>query len=1467
MSSCGVGLVCDINGSRNGQIVRWGIEALKNLSHRGAVGADGKTGDGAGILTEIPRSFFLKEIEKSGRTLSNERDLAVGVFFLPPGSPSLPSTNGRDSWGFQGGNIESSIETVFVKSGFKILGWRDVPTNDDALGASALSAKPRIRQLLLDSAGVEEKKRDLSLYLARRAIERTFGDAVYIPSLSSRIIIYKGMLVAPQIDRFYPDLAARDFTSSFCIFHQRFSTNTFPDWNMAQPLRVLAHNGEINTIQGNRNWMSTMERELAHEILGDDIGEITPLISAGESDSASLDRIVELLTLSGYAVEHAINLCVPPAWEDSHLGEKEKAFLEFQSLLMKPWDGPAAIAFTDGNVIGAHLDRNGLRPLRYLLTEDGILILGSEAGMVDFSGRRIKEKGRLGPGDTLMVSMSEGKVMSTGEIVRGLSEKKPYKEWIDGSIYRVKEKMFGTYVDDPDILRKQIAFGYTSEEIQTLLREMAEKARELTFSMGDDTPIPPLSGKPLLLFRYFKQRFSQVTNPPIDPIREKAVMSLKMNLGYKRNFLRETREHARRLHLESPVLSESQIREIEGQGSLRVSRLSITYSKAGSEGPENILEDRLPGAKPLLLLAVRRLQREVVDAVRKGAEIIILDDRDVSVERVAIPSLLAVSASFKALQREGIANRTSIIIESGEPRDVHHMACLVGYGASAVHPYLALRTIGEMCRKGTVNLPYEEAAMNYRRVLEDGLLKVMARMGISTLNSYYGAQLFDAVCLNQDFADEFFGGTAVTIEADGITEIEGSLLKRHASAFDTETPSLDSGGDLRYRKGGEWHQWSAPAVIALNRFIKDPDRNPYRDFSRIADERPVFIRHLLGYRKGSAIAPEEVEPEEFILRRFFSGAMSVGALSPEAHETIAEACNTLCIRSNSGEGGEDPKRYWTIRNSAIKQIASGRFGVTPTYLASASELEIKIAQGAKPGEGGHLPANKVTEYIAMLRHCSPDILLISPPPHHDIYSIEDLSQLVNDLKEANPRAKICVKLVSETGVGAVAAGVAKSYADIVQISGCEGGTGASPVGSIKNAGNYWETGLAETQKVLIENGLRERIRVRVDGGLRTGRDIIIASLLGAEEFGFGTATMIATGCVMARQCHLNTCPTGIATQDERLRRKFKGTVEGVMAYFRALAHEVKELLAEMGFRSLEEIIGRMDLLTPLSFDDYPASRRIRLERIFEGYTRGEARKCRVERNDNPAPSMNDRLLDELLPYIERAEPVEKEYQIRNVHRSIPLKLNYHIATRYKDEGLPADTISITFRGTAGQSFGAFNHRGVSLTLIGDANDCAGKGMFGGRIVIRPEDIGNSHTHVIAGNTVLYGATGGEFFAAGKAGERFAVRNSGATAVVEGTGYHLCEYMTRGTVVVLGEVGYNAGAGMTGGVIYILDESGKLPARINASTVRVDVLDSDEMHEVMSLTEKHYRYTGSARAAEILKDFDRYKRHFRKVVPS
>ncbi len=1468
--ACGVGFVCNIRGEKSHQIVLWGIQAVKNLTHRGAIGGDGKTGDGAGVLIEIPRKFFADWLSEEGYEVSDINNLAVGSLFLYE-------------------DVRPQIEDYIRRSSISFVAWREVPVDKSAVGESALKVMPKIYHLLVDMGKVPEERRELELYLLRRRIEtdKKLKDKVYVASLSSKSLVYKGMLVAPQLDVFYPELKDERIESAFCLFHQRYSTNTFPNWKLAQPFRYLAHNGEINTILGNRNWMRAIEHELEHELLGENIKLVRPLVSYEESDSASLDRVFELLVLVGYNPEHAINMLIPPAWEGvPWLAKEVKEFFEFQSLMMKPWDGPASIAFTDGKKIGAHLDRNGLRPARYVLTEDGILVLGSEVGMVDLSDRKVLKKGRLGPGDTLVVDLSTGKVKETEEILKELSSQKPYGEWLKKHLVRlnnlVKDYAIPEPKKDPDMLRKLVAFGYAQEEIKNVLAPMAEEGKEITFSMGDDTPIPPLSEKPVLLFRYFKQRFAQVTNPPIDPIRERAVMSLRMNLGHKRNFLKEEEEHAKRLQIESPILLPNQFKALMEQKEFKVAWVPMTYPKersycvvelqdiAGERRITDILYDAMYEGITIcdLRLGVEIVCRRVEEAVKEGAEIIVLSDKNLSKHRLAVPSLLAVSAVFKWLSERGLSNKVSIVVETGEARDTHHMACLIGYGASAIYPYLMYELIADLCQKGEIKVPYEQAVLNYKKALEDGLLKIMSKMGISTLNSYQGARIFDTVCLNRDFVEEYFPGTPVTLEADGVFEIQNSLLARHDAGYEVEKPELDYGGDMKFRKGGQWHAWSPFVVRALHKFLETKNYEDYKEFSRIAnEEHPTFIRHLLDYKRAEKPIPiEEVEPVESILKRFVTGGMSLGALSPEAHEVIAEACNRLGMKSNSGEGGEDPARYWTIKNSAIKQVASGRFGVTPTYLASAVDIEIKIAQGAKPGEGGQLPGKKVNEYIARLRHAQPGITLISPPPHHDIYSIEDLAQLINDLKEANPKAKVCVKLVAETGVGTVAAGVAKAYADIIQISGMEGGTGASPYSSIKNAGNYWEIGISETQRVLMENSLRDKVRLRVDGGMRTGKDVVIGALLGAEEFGFGTAAMIAEGCVMARMCHTNQCPTGVATQDPKYREKFKGRVENVMAYFRAVAQEVREILAEMGVRSLDEIIGRRDLLSFKTYDHIPGSKRVKLEEFLkEGYPKDKPLRCMQERNDNPRRSqLAERLEKEVIPYIEKGQGFYGEYAIRNVDRSVPTRLAYHIAIRYRDEGLPEDTIQLVFYGTAGQSFGAFNHKGMSLTLIGDANDYVGKGMYGGRIVIKPVGVKDPHNHVIMGNTCLYGATGGELYASGRAGERFAVRNSGAVAVIEGAGMHCCEYMTGGVVVVLGPVGVNFGAGMTGGYAYVLDE--EIQARINAGYVIARALKVEEKEELRSLVERHYHYTESPWAGYLLENWEEFSEKFKKVIP-
>ena len=1446
--SCGVGFICSLKGERSYEILKLGIEAVKNLTHRGAIGGDRKTGDGAGVSIEIPKKLFQDYIQR-------EEKFGVGVFFFYE-------------------DLREEVRQILSKYPIKFIAWREVPVNPEEVGESARKVMPKIYHLLFELEGD-----DIDLFKFRKEVERAFGKKIYIPSLSTKVMVYKGMFLAFALDKFYLDLQNEEVETTFCMFHQRYSTNTFPDWRLAQPFRYIAHNGEINTIQGNRNWMKALESELKTERLSPE--DIKPLISYEESDSSSFDRVFEVLILSGYSPEHAINMMVPPTWENWDFEREVKDFFEYKALQMKPWDGPASITFTDGKVIGAHLDRNGLRPARYTITQE-LIVLGSEVGIVPLKGR-VLERGRLGPGETISVEIKTGKVKKNEEILRELSKQNKYGEFLENYLWKLKGKKLikvnTKKESEEEVLRKQIFFGYTKEEVDNVLTYMAQNGKELTFSMGNDTPLPPLSEKPPLLFKYFKQRFAQVTNPPIDSIRERYVMSLKMNLGRKENFLLEKPEYARRLQIDSPVLLEEELKTIEEEGNLKVVRIPITYPKernylmvelqdqAGERRITEILQRALYEGEEIidLKLAIELLQRRVEEAIREGAEIVILTDRNVSQYRLAIPSLLAIGAVVSHLRRKNLAHKVSFILETGEVRDTHQLACVIGYGASAVYPYLAYQTVEKLCKEGKVKLPYEEALKNYKKSLEDGLLKIMAKMGISTLNSYQGAQIFETVCLNKDFVDEYFSGTPVTLESDGIREVEESLLKRHQMAYEVEKPSLDLGGEMKVRRNGEFHAWSPKVVRTLHKFLKTKDYKDYLEYSKVAnEEHPTFIRHLLDYKRAKKPIPlEEVEPEEEILKRFVISGMSLGALSPVAHEVLAEASNRLGMRSCSGEGGEDPKRYFTLKNSAIKQVASGRFGVTPTYLASAKEIEIKIAQGAKPGEGGQLPGHKVNEYIAKLRHAQPGVTLISPPPHHDIYSIEDLKQLIHDLKCANPKAKVCVKLVSEVGVGTVAAGVAKAYADIVQISGTEGGTGASPYSSIKNAGNYWEIGLLETQRVLKENNLREKVRVRVDGGLRTGKDVIIAALMGAEEFGFGTVAMIAEGCVMARQCHLNTCPTGVATQDPERIKKFRGKVEDVMAYFKALAREVREILASMGFRSLEEIIGRTDLLEVKIPKDFEGAKRIKVEELIKSVSPKGVRHCLLERNDEEeGESLNDKIVKDALPYLERGESFEGEYEIRNTDRSVPTKLNYYVALKYRDEGLKEDTVKLTFYGVAGQSFGAFNHRGISLTLIGEANDYLGKGMYGGRIVVRPKEY--LKKNVIAGNVLLYGATGGEVFIAGSVGERFAIRNSGCVAVVEGAGLHCCEYMTGGLVVVLGEVAYNFGAGMTGGKAYTLDE--KIERKINQSYVFVQRPTEGDIKTFKSLLERHYLFTQSPKAEKILKDLDLYLEKLKVVIP-
>ncbi len=1477
--SCGVGFVCDIKGRASHRIVELGVEAVKNLTHRGAVGADGKTGDGVGLLVQIPRRFFKRYLDSKGLNISDINNLAVGFIFS------------KNPEGFK------VLEEKLKEFGFRVITYREVPHDNGALGVGAFREKPELWQILIDTEGVENP--ELKLYLIRKFIERNFTeDEFYLASLSTRVIVYKGMLIAPYLDTFYSDLKEEDFESPFAIFHQRYSTNTLPKWYLAQPFRWLAHNGEINTIRGNRNWMDTLQHELEHEVFGEYNEWLKPIVRHDESDTASLDKVFELLLFAGFEPEHAINMLIPPAWEnDPELPEGVRRFFEYQSLLMKPWDGPAAICFTDGErVVGAHLDRNGLRPERYILTKDGLLIVGSEVGMVEIDERKVAERGRLGPGDTLSVDLEKGEIKKTERILRELSEKKPYGEWIERFLVRLCDlesklkvsfnpKDYGS--EEEERTRRWVAFNYSLEEIEEVMKRQGETGHIYTYSMGDDTPLPPLREKPTNLFRFFKQRFAQVTNPPIDPIREKVVMSLRMNLGHKPNFLYEREEYAKRLQIESPVLLKHQLEAIKKNGTLKVAEVSTTYPEGWS-----------------LREALENLFKKVEEEVRNGAEIVILTDRDLSKGKKYIPSLLAISGLFQYLNRKGLAHRASYIVETGEAREDHHIAMLVGYGASAVHPYLAVETIKTLVEKGKLqpqNLPAEtpleskvqQAVANYIKSLEEGIRKILSKMGISTLNSYQAAEIFDAVCLNRDFVEEFFTGTNVTIEAYGLEDIERIYDGFVKKAYGEEAPKVERSGEMKQGRG-EWHAWNAEvvrAVHAMSRlgekyvleelqrgklnpdrlarklFIEDQKvREKFEEFKRATQRRPTFYRDLMKVKpKGKRLPLDEVESVESILKRFVIPGMSIGALSPEAHETLAIAANLLGMKMCSGEGGEDPARYGTLKNCSIKQVASGRFGVTPEYLINGKEIEIKIAQGAKPGEGGQLPGHKVNGYIAKLRHSKPGVTLISPPPHHDIYSIEDLAQLIHDLKQANPSAHVAVKLVSEVGVGTVAAGVAKAYADIVQISGGDGGTGASPYGSIKNAGLHWEYGLWETQKSIMENDLRNLVRVRVDGGLKNGRDVLIAALMGAEEFGFGTAAMIAEGCAMIRQCHTNRCPTGVATQDEKLRLKFKGNPEDVIVYFLAVAHHLRELMAELGIRSLDEFIGAYELLErDNTAEKHPEAPKIKVEELLRDIPKDKPRRCTVFRNDNPNFNFNDVLLEELSYDIHLKKNISKTYPIRNTYRTVPTKLVKTVLESGYD-----GKIKLFFRGTAGQSFGAFLPAHFEVVLEGEANDYVAKGLGGGKVVVKPYpwELKRSRELTLAGNTCLYGATGGQLFIAGRVGERFAIRNSGAVAVVEGAGHHCCEYMTEGVVIVLGKTGFNLGAGMTGGRAYVLDLDGKLEERINKGYVyTVPLLDKRAEIELKYWLDKHYIETDSPWAKEILENWEKYKPLFKVVIP-
>ncbi len=1501
--ACGTGFVARASGARSHEVVAMALEAVARVAHRGAASTD-NSGDGAGLLTQIPHRLFFRDAYRLGLRLQPGRPFGVGVFFLPQAADALA-------------HATRLIESVLARDGIPFLGWRDVPVNPAALGPTARASCPVIRQAFVGppAAVADDETWERKLYLARRAMERRAEEAglpgFYVCSLSCRTIVYKALLTGTQLPAFYTDFRYPEYESAIAVFHQRYSTNTLPSWPLAQPFRLLAHNGEINTLWGNRNAMAMRQPLLSSPVWGAEVERIRDVIWREGSDSASLDNAMELFVRSGRDPVHTLMMMIPQAWEKyPDLHPSIKAFYEYHQCVHEPWDGPAAVAFTDGVVAGAIVDRNGLRPCRYKIRRDGLVVAGSEVGLVDLDPQEVIETGKVGPGEVLVADTRRGEVVRNLDAKLEVARRRPYARWVSRYMARLEpDPSKVPPPPDPALLgRYQRAFGYGFEDLRHVLEPMGSTGADTVWSMGDDTPIPPLAKLPPNLYAYFRQRFAQVTNPPIDSLRETMVMSLRMHLGRRGSPLLERPSYARMLRIEHPILLPEEMAALRNVAGFSAVTIDALWDP--ETGPE--------GLRP----ALAALRREAERAVRRGARILILSDRAAGERRAPIPMLLAVGAVRQHLVQTGLRARVGLVAEAGDAMDIHHFACLIGYGAEAVYPWLALASIDALFgqdaaprghgaarprgaepaggRDDGAQPTAAEARAKFRSAAEKGLLKILSKMGISTLSSYCGGQIFEALGLGAEVIDACFAGTASPIGGIGFAEIAEDVLERHRAAYapTAQAESLPDHGRVRFRKDGEDHGWAPPTVVALQQAIKAGTAQAYDGFlEKQAMRRPAGPRDLLAIRPGTPIPLDEVEPVEAIRRRFISSAMSLGALSPEAHATLAIAMNRMGAKSNSGEGGEDPHNYRVLPNgdrldNRIKQVASARFGVTAEYLVRADELEIKIVQGAKPGEGGQLPGHKVTELIARLRHAVPGIQLISPPPHHDIYSIEDLAQLIHDLKTVNPRARVGVKLVSEAGVGTVAAGVAKAYADYVLIAGHNGGTGASPLSSIKHAGSPWELGLAEAQATLVRNGLRHRIEVRADGGLKTGRDVVIAALLGAEAYGFGTAALVAIGCAMARQCHLNTCPTGVATQRPDLRAKFKGTPEQVITYFTLLAEEVRRILAGMGFRSLEEIIGRNDLLERIERPDVPRAQMLDLSALLapwrpdaslearpggsggggtEAQRAGSPTRRTQDRNDRPGVvSLDAEILAELEPYLQSGLPFSGSYEIRNHHLAVGSRVAGAIAERYGDAGLPEGRVRLRFTGTAGQSFGAFLTPGVHLELEGEANDYVGKGLSGGEITIRPfrraAYADTTHQNLIVGNTVLYGATAGKLFAAGQAGDRFAVRNSGAIAVIEGAGNHCCEYMTGGIVVVLGRAGRNLGAGMSNGVAYVLDETVTLHERVNHDMVDLVELDGEDEEVLRRLVREHEEKTTSARARRILVEWERFRPLFRKVAP-
>ena len=1509
--ACGVGFIANMKGAKSHQIVRDGLAMLENLTHRGAVGADPLMGDGAGVLVQIPDRFFREEMAKQGVTLPEVGYYAIGHIFMPRDDAARA-------------RVEEIIAEVVAQEGQTLLGFRDVPVDNSSLSKAPdiAASEPVHRQVFIERGAsvATQEEFERRLFILRKVISaRLFAEAgerdegAYTVSLSSRTIVYKGMFLAYQVGAYYKDLSDPRFESALILVHQRFSTNTFPSWKLAHPYRMVAHNGEINTLRGNVNWMAARQASVDSELFGNDISKLWPISYEGQSDTACFDNALEFLYQGGYSLAHAMMMLIPEAWAGNKtMSADRKAFYEYHAALMEPWDGPAAVAFTDGKQIGATLDRNGLRPARYVVTDDDRVIMASEAGAFTVPEEKIVKKWRLQPGRMLLIDLEQGRIISDDEIKSEIAGKHPYAQWLKNTqliLEELKPVAPRELRKDVSLLDRQQAFGYTQEDLKFLMSPMATTAQEAVGSMGTDTPIAAMSDKPKLLYDYFKQNFAQVTNPPIDPIREELVMSLVSFIGPRPNiFDLVGTSRRKRLEVRQPILTNADLEKIRSIGHTEdrfdTKTIDITYS--ATEGAEG-----MPAA-------IERLCERAEAAVAGGYNIIILSDRQIGPDRIDIPTLLATAAVHHHLIRKGLRTSVGLVVESGEPREVHHFCCLAGFGAEAINPYLAFDTLLDMHAKGQFppEVEAEEVVTRYIKAIGKGILKVMSKMGISTYQSYCGAQIFDAVGLSKEFVDKFFTGTATTIEGVGLEHLAAETVRRHRDAFGNDpvlSHALEVGGEYQYRMRGEAHMWTPDAVASLQHAVRKNSWSTFKEFStqingenaRAKQIRGLFHIKLAEEEGRKPVPLEEVEPASEIVKRFSTGAMSFGSISREAHTTLAIAMNRLGGKSNTGEGGEEPDRYLPLpdgspnpERSAIKQVASGRFGVTTEYLVNSDMMQIKVAQGAKPGEGGQLPGHKVDATIAKTRHSTPGVGLISPPPHHDIYSIEDLAQLIFDLKNVNPQADVSVKLVSEVGVGTVAAGVAKARADHITISGYDGGTGASPLTSLKHAGSPWEIGLAETHQTLVLNGLRSRVALQVDGGLRTGRDVIVGALLGADEFGFSTAPLIAAGCLMMRKCHLNTCPVGVATQDPVLRKRFKGTPEHVINYFFFVAEEVRELLAQMGYRSLNEIIGESQLLEKQAVIDHWKAQGLDFSRLFFKPQAPKEETYWTKRQEHPIEDVLDRKLIELAqPALTARQKVEIDLPIRNVDRSTGAMLSGEVAKRFGHKGLRDDTISVRLTGTAGQSFGAFLARGISFELIGDGNDYVGKGLSGGRIVVRPPENTRivPEQSIIVGNTVLYGATEGECYFRGVAGERFAVRNSGAIAVVEGVGDHGCEYMTGGIVVVIGKTGRNFAAGMSGGVAYVLDEEGDFAQRCNMAMVelepvpeeddmleklhhhggdiahmgRVDVSGDMTRHDeerLVQLISNHFHYTGSTRAKAILDDWAKYRPMFRKVMP-